>query len=76
MKGKSSGSQSQPIKNQTSNRRVSHFNAIKQTNEKEIPQDLNKEREASIIFYKEGKNTHTSPSNKSKGKDLMFKCRM
>ena len=42
-KGKSSGSQRQPMKNQTSNG-MSCFDAIKPTNEEEIPQDLNEER--------------------------------
>ena len=67
-KGKSSGPQRLSMKNQTSNGRVSGFVAIRSTNEEEIPQDLNKEREADIIFYKEGESTHTSCNNKSKGK--------
>ena len=51
-KGKSRGPQRQPLINQTSNGRVSHFDAIRPTNEKDILYDLNEEREASRIFYK------------------------
>ena len=51
-KGKSNGPQRQYIKNQTSNGRVSHFDAFRSTDEKEVPQDLNDVREAGIIFYK------------------------
>ena len=67
-KGKSSKPQRQPMKNQTSNGRVSRFDAIRPTNEEKILQDLNEEREAHIIFYKEEENTHTSRNNKSKKK--------
>ena len=41
------------MKNQTSNGRVSRFDAIRLTDKKEIPQDLNEEREADKILYKE-----------------------
>ena len=57
-KGKSSGSQRQPMKNQTPNGMFC-FDAIRPTNEEEIPQDLNEEREVGRIFYKEEENTHT-----------------
>ena len=67
-KGKNIGPQRQIMKNQTSNGRVSRFDAIKTKDEEEIPQDLNEEKEADRIFYKEGENTHTSRKNKSKGK--------
>ena len=67
-KGKSSGPQRQPMENQTSNGRVSRFDAIRLTNEEEIPQDLNEEREADRIFYKEEEITHISRNNKSKRK--------
>ena len=56
------------MKNQTSNGKVSRFDAIRLTDEEEIPQDLNGEMEASIIFYKEREKTHTLHNNKSKGK--------
>ena len=56
------------MKNHTFNGKVSRFDAIKLTDEEEIPQDLNGKRAASIIFYKEGEKTHTSHNNKSKGK--------
>ena len=55
-KGKSSGSQRQHMKNQTSNGRVYHFDVIRSLNKEEVPQDLNNEREANRIFYKEGEN--------------------
>ena len=65
-KGKSNRPQRQPMKNQTSNGRVSRFDAIRPMDkEDEVPQDLNEEREVGIIIYKEGENSHTSRKNKS-----------
>ena len=39
VKGKSNGPQRQPMKNQTSNGRVSHFDAIRSTSEEDVPKD-------------------------------------
>ena len=64
------------MKNQTSNGRVSHFDAITPTDEEEIPQYLNKEREASRIFYKRRKTPIHRAIIKIKGKDLMLKYRI
>ena len=56
------------MESQTSNERVSCFDAIRPTDEEEVPQDLNEEMEDDIIFYKEEEITHISCKNKSKGK--------
>ena len=61
------------MENQASNGRVSRFDAIRLTDEEEVPQDLNEEREVDIIFYKEEEITYISRKNKSKAKGLMFK---
>ena len=70
VKGKSNGPQRQPMKNQTSNGRVSRFDAIRSTSEEKVLENLNEEREIGIILYKEGENIYTSCMNKSKGKRL------
>ena len=55
---------------------VFHFDVVRLTFEEVVPQDLNDDMEVNKIFHKEEEITHIPYKNKSKGKDLMFKCRI
>ena len=60
------------MKNQTSNGRVSHFDAIKPTYEEEVPQDLNEGKLAESSMTR--RKTYTRI--RVKRKDLMLKCKI
>ena len=64
------------MKNQISNGKVSCFDVIRPTNEEEIPQNLNEEREADKSFIRRRKTFIHRAIIRVKKKDLMFKCRI